>query len=101
MKLALFDLDGTLIPFDSGSRWIRFLISRGVLQSSFADEYLEYCRDYVMGKVDIMAMQIFMLGHLAAHPRGLLERWREDFAGEVASSVPPASHELVKRYREQ
>ena len=31
MKLALFDLDHTLIPFDSGMAWTRFLVARGVL----------------------------------------------------------------------
>ena len=29
--LALFDLDHTLIPFDSGLAWTRFLVTRGVL----------------------------------------------------------------------
>ena len=40
MRLALFDLDHTLIPFDSGMAWTRFLIARGVLEPSFEDFYL-------------------------------------------------------------
>ena len=31
MNLALFDLDHTLIPFDSGMAWTRFLTTRGIL----------------------------------------------------------------------
>jgi phosphoserine phosphatase len=31
MNLALFDLDHTLIPFDSGMAWTHFLVERGVL----------------------------------------------------------------------
>ena len=36
--LALFDLDHTLIPFDSGMAWTRFLILRGVLPATEAEE---------------------------------------------------------------
>ncbi len=40
MKLALFDLDHTLIPFDSGMAWTRFLVERGVLPPEAEAQYL-------------------------------------------------------------
>ena len=56
MNLALFDLDHTLIPFDSGMAWTRFLVERGVLPAEAEQTYLDYCRQYVAGTLDIQAM---------------------------------------------
>jgi len=46
VKLALFDLDHTLIPFDSGMAWTRFLVRAGALEPDAEARYLEYCRQY-------------------------------------------------------
>ena len=51
MKLAIFDLDGTLLPIDAGHQWVHFLgevcgedLSREVArQDQFAVEYKEGC----------------------------------------------------------
>jgi phosphoserine phosphatase len=40
MRLALFDLDHTLIPFDSGMAWTRMLVERGVLPAQAEEAYL-------------------------------------------------------------
>ena len=53
MDLALFDLDHTLIPADSGLLFARFLAERGALDPGFEEEYLVYCRRYVEGKLAI------------------------------------------------
>ena len=37
MNLALFDLDHTLIAFDSGMAWMRFLVARGALPAAAAE----------------------------------------------------------------
>ena len=56
MKLALFDLDHTLIPFDSGMAWTRFLVGRGRLPADAEERYLGYCHQYVAGTLDMHAM---------------------------------------------
>ena len=56
MKLALFDLDHTLIPFDSGMAWTRFLMAKGFLPADADARYLAYCHAYVAGTLDIRAM---------------------------------------------
>ena len=43
MNLALFDLDHTLIPFDSGMAWTQFLVDEGALPESATGAYLACC----------------------------------------------------------
>src|SRR5690349_7610291 len=64
--LALFDLDHTLIPFDSGMAWTRFLVERGALPPQAEEHYLGYCHQYVAGTLDIHAMHRASVGPLAA-----------------------------------
>ncbi len=99
MRLALFDLDHTLIPFDSGSVFTRHLIACGALEASFEPRYLEYCRRYAAGDVDMVEMHRFTVGALAAHPPAALQRWLRAFEPAIAALVPAASHELVAAHR--
>ena len=72
MRLALFDLDHTLIPFDSGMAWTQFLVKRGALPASAEETYLDYCRQYVAGTLDIYAMHLASVAPLVSVPRALL-----------------------------
>ena len=65
-RLALFDLDHTLIPFDSGMAWTRFLVREGALDEGAEARYLGFCHQYVAGTLDIHAMVRANLGPLAA-----------------------------------
>ena len=49
MNLALFDLDHTLIPFDSGMAWTRFLVREGALDAQAEARYLDFCHQSVAG----------------------------------------------------
>ena len=98
MKIALFDLDHTLIPFDSGSMFTRHLASLGALDDGFEEKYLDYCRRYADGTVDMFAMHRFTVGALGAHDPATLARWMRDFRGTIAPRVPPAALELVARH---
>jgi phosphoserine phosphatase len=66
MKLALFDLDHTLIPFDSGMAWTRFLVARGVLPADAETVYLGYCQQYVDGTLDIRELHRVSVAPLAS-----------------------------------
>ncbi len=100
MQIALFDLDHTLIPFDSGNAFTRFLIERGVLDATFERGYLVYCRQYAAGTLDMAAMHRFTVGSLAMHPCEAIAGWLADFEAVIAASVPQASMALVARHRE-
>lgn len=100
MQLALFDLDHTLIPFDSGSVFTRHLIAEGVLPPSFADDYLEWCRRYAAGTVDMAGMHRYTVGALAEHPPQRLQALIDAFAAGLPARVPAASRALLQRHRD-
>ncbi|HYC37730.1 MAG TPA: HAD family hydrolase [Usitatibacter sp.] len=79
-KLALFDLDHTLLDGDSDVCWAQFLIEEGVLE---ADRYhaknLWFAERYKDGTLDIAQFLDFQLAPLARRPREQLEAWHAEF----------------------
>lgn len=100
MRLALFDLDHTLIPFDSGMAWTRFLVAHGVLPPEAPDRYLAYCHEYVAGTLDIHAMHRVTVAPLSVHSSGQIDAWAREFEAEMAAQVPPSMQALVAHHRE-
>jgi HAD superfamily hydrolase (TIGR01490 family) len=100
MNLALFDLDHTLIPFDSGMAWTHFLVDAGVLAPEADSQYLAYCHQYVAGTLDIHAMHRASVAPLARFSRERLARWAEDFEQDIAARIPIAARALVQRHRD-
>ena len=98
-RLALFDLDLTLIPFDSGMAWLRFLIACGALEAAAAEHYLDCCRQYVQGRLDVRALHRVAMAPLARHLPARLDAWRAEFAARVAADVPAAARALVAAHR--
>lgn len=99
MRLALFDLDHTLIPFDSAQAWGRFLIGRGALDAGFEARYLAACHDYVAGRAGIGALHraaVSMLDGIAPAPLAALAH---DFEAAMAPRLPAAMRALVARHR--
>jgi len=101
VKLALFDLDHTLLDGDSDSLWGRFLVKQGVVD---ADEYrregARYMEDYRAGRLDIHEFLAFGLRPLKDHAPEQLESWRATFTRDcVLPRIPAASRELLKRHR--
>ena len=101
MQLALFDLDHTLIPFDSGSVFTRFLAGQGALPPEFEATYLDYCHRYAAGTLDMVAMHRFTVGALSAHAPERLQAWLDEFAQRITPMVPAAAHALLDEHRSQ
>lgn len=98
--LALFDLDHTLIPFDSGSTWFRFLSSIGVLrEEDYAARNREFATQYKAGQLDVRAFHQFCLAPLALHPRAQLDAWREAWKVSLLPRIPAGSRALVDAHR--
>src|SRR5687767_10104562 len=80
MKLALFDLDNTLLEGDSDVEWAQFLIEEGVLS---AEEYhgknLWFAERYKDGTLDIQEFLDFQLAPLVKYPRAQLDQWHEGY----------------------
>ena len=87
MKLALFDLDNTLLAGDSDYEWGQFLIARGVLErAEYEAQNAAFFDQYKAGTLDIHEYLGFALRPLAAHTARELDRWHEDF---MASCIEP------------
>lgn len=98
MNLALFDLDHTLIPFDSGMAWTRFLVEQGVLPAQAEETYLGYCRQYVAGTLDIHAMHYASVAPLARFSRTQLAQWTGRFEVAMRGRAPADMQALVQHH---
>jgi HAD superfamily hydrolase (TIGR01490 family) len=100
-RLALFDLDYTLLPIDSDYEWARFLIRLGVVDGAeYQRRNDQFFEEYHAGTLDIHEFLAFQLAPLAAHPRSQLDAWHGQFMREViAPAILPAARALVDRHR--
>ena len=98
MNLALFDLDHTLIPFDSGMAWTRFLAGHGALPPDAESTYLASCQAYVDGTLDIRALHRTSVLPLARFEPAVLRRWAAGFEAAMAPLIPPAMRALVQSH---
>ena len=101
-KLALFDLDHTLLDGDSDVLWCDFLIERGVLdRASFAARNAQMERGYRAGSVSTQDFCEFYVSTLAARTRREWEPLRSEFLAQVvAPRIGDAARELVQRHDE-
>ena len=100
MKLALFDLDNTLLDGDSDYAWAQFLIEEGVLH---ADEYNAkndyFYERYKDGTLDIHEFLDFQLAPLARHPRAQLDAWHNAFMQrKVRAMILPKAAPLIAKH---
>ena len=100
-RLALFDLDLTLIPYDSGMAWLRFLVDRGALEAGIAEHYLDCCRRYVRGELDVRSLHRVAMAPLARFSPAEIDAWGAEFAVGLAATIPAAAHALVAFHRER
>ena len=100
MRLALFDLDNTLLTGDSDYEWGQFLVDRGVLErDAYEAQNRAYFEQYVAGTLDIHEYLGFALRPLAEHAPEDLARWQGEFMRErILPMVTAASRALVRRH---
>ena len=100
MRLALFDLDNTLLAGDSDYEWGQFLVDRGVLErESYEAQNRAYYDQYVAGTLDIHEFLGFALRPLADHTPEDLARWHRDFMRtRIEPMMLPAARALVRRH---
>jgi len=80
MRLALFDLDHTLLDGDSDQLWCDFLIDKGLLDKAiFSAKNEAMARDYKLGAVDVQAFCEFYIGTLTLKTPQEWEPMRQEF----------------------
>jgi HAD superfamily hydrolase (TIGR01490 family) len=102
MRLALFDLDNTLLAGDSDFEWAQFLIEQGVLDREvYEARNLEFYQQYKAGTLDIHEFLDFQLKPLSRHPRSQLDAWHLEFMRrKIRPIILPRALELVRRHRD-
>jgi HAD superfamily hydrolase (TIGR01490 family) len=80
MRLALFDLDHTLLDGDSDQLWCDFLIEKSLLDKAiFSSKNEAMARDYKSGAVDVQVFCEFYIGTLTLKTPQEWEPLRQEF----------------------
>ena len=103
MRLALFDLDNTLLAGDSDYEWGQFLIDHGVLDRDvYEAQNRRYYQQYVDGTLDIHEYLGFALRPLAEHSPEELARWHAQFMQErISPMIHAPARALVRGHLER
>ena len=103
MKLALFDLDNTLLAGDSDFEWAQYLIDRGVLdREAYEARNQQFYDQYKAGTLDIHEFLDFQLKPLSRHPRDVLDAWHADYMRtRILPMIRASGRELVERHRDE
>jgi HAD superfamily hydrolase (TIGR01490 family) len=100
-NLCLFDLDDTLLPFDSDHAWGAFLTRIGWVEAGeFGRRNDLFYADYQAGRLDIHAYVAFATEPLRAHSLPELAAAHERFMHEVITpNLRPAAFALVREHQ--
>lgn len=101
MRLAIFDLDNTLLAGDSDFLWGRHLVEQGCVDGEQYDrQNRAFYEQYLAGTLDIHEFHRFSLAPLAAHPLPQLQAWRAQFVREkIEPIVAPLAPALLEKHR--
>lgn len=88
-RLALFDLDHTLLPIDSDNEWGRFLCRTGRIADpdAFRAQIDAFFEQYQAGQLDPVEHLRFVLSAFANRPAAEIEGWRQAFIDTVVRPV--------------
>lgn len=102
MKLALFDLDNTLLAGDSDFEWAQFLIDQGVLDREvYEARNAWFYEQYKLGTLDIHAFLDFQLKPLSRHKRVELDTWHKEFMDKkIVPMMTAKSRALVAKHQQ-
>jgi len=103
MKLALFDLDNTLIAGDSDCLWGEFLSEQGYVDSeAYQAGHERFYQEYVEGTMDIHEFLEFQLKVLADNDRSQLEEWRKKYIEtKIKPIMLPKAIALIDEHRQK
>jgi len=101
MRLALFDLDHTLLSGDSDVLWCDYLIGRGLLDPSWRQRCERVAERYVAGTTAPQEYCDFHASLLAGRGVDLLLPLRRDFLDrEILPRIPDDARALLRKHRD-
>lgn len=102
-RLAIFDLDNTLLIGDSDHAWGEFLIEEGLVDGeTHKQKNDQFYQDYCEGKLDIYAYQAFALSAIKGKkPEDLTDLHEKFMASKIEAMIGPKALSLIDRHRQQ
>jgi len=98
VRLALFDLDNTLLAGDSDHAWGEYLCQRGIVDAShYRARNDAFYQDYLAGNLDVHAYQNFCQEILGRSEMTQLQAWHEEFMREHIEPIVLSKGEALLR----
>jgi HAD superfamily hydrolase (TIGR01490 family) len=101
-RLAIFDLDHTLLPIDSDFEWGQFLCRIGAVdKASFEKRNQDFYAQYQAASLDPREYLEFALGTLAQFSNEQLSHWHAQFMRDVITpAILPAALDLLAKHKD-
>ncbi|MDD1506301.1 HAD family hydrolase [Pseudomonas sp. CNPSo 3701] len=101
MRLALFDLDNTLLGGDSDHAWGDWLCARGILDgATYKARNDAFYQDYLAGRLNITDYLNFTLAIFGRTEMAQLDAWHREFMAEcIEPIILPKGLALLDRHR--
>ena len=102
-KLAIFDLDNTLINGDSDHAWGEFLVNQGFVDAAYYESRNnQFYQDYQNGHLDINEYLEFALAPLTEHSIEELAKMHQKFMIQmIQPMLQTKATELLEEHRKQ
>ncbi len=102
VRLAIFDLDNTLLAGDSDHAWGRFVCHHGLVEPThYSARNDAFYQDYLEGRLDVRAYQDFCQELLGRSEPEQLAEWHRRFMQDFIEPIILAKGEaLVRQHKE-
>ena len=102
MRLALFDLDNTLLTGDSDDEWFNFLAAEGALDREAGEAAkADIVRRYRDGSVCTLEFCEYFLQLFVPHAMPALLAWREKYIRDwIIPRIPDSARRLLESHRD-
>ena len=103
VKLAIFDLDNTLLAGDSDHLWGEFLIEQGLVNGEYYQrENDRFYEEYKAGTLDIFEFLAFSLKPLSEHDTDYLKQLHQQFLQQkIRPIMLPEAFSLISKHKKQ
>lgn len=103
MRLAIFDLDNTLIAGDSDHSWGEFLVQKKLVDAeAYRQANDRFYQDYKAGTLDIHKYLRFSLAPLTRHSLTELGAFHDEFMATIIEPMMlPKAQALLQKHRDQ
>ena len=103
MRLAIFDLDNTLLGGDSDHAWGEFLIAHGLVDATrHGAKNDEFYQQYTEGRLNIHDYVRFTLGPVLTYSLSKLDKMHQEFMDEfIRPIILPRAVDLIEQHKRE